>query len=73
MINYAAMGIMGIRFHAGLKKQGFDAKTVLPWSTRYTVPWAYCSVFFLIVITIFQGWENFVHVSSRSLMSAVAG
>lgn len=53
------MGIMGIRFRAGLKKQGFDAKTFLPWSTRYTVPWAYCSVFFLIIITIFQGWEIF--------------
>ncbi|BEI91173.1 uncharacterized protein CcaverHIS019_0312430 [Cutaneotrichosporon cavernicola] len=59
MINYAAMDILGIRFHAGLKKQGFNSKTFLPWRTRYTVPWAYCSVFFLVIITLFQGWEVF--------------
>lgn len=67
VINYSAMGIMGIRFRAGLKKQGFDAKTMLPWHTRYTVPWAYFSVFFLIVITIFQGWEIFTKVSASGV------
>ncbi|CAK5263840.1 unnamed protein product [Mycena citricolor] len=60
---FASWGIISwvyIRFHAGLKAQGIDRTRFVYWSRLQ--PWAaYWSLFWSIVIVVFNGFRVFVH------------
>jgi amino acid transporter len=61
LINFAALAVLSLRFRAAIKKQGFDAEKLLPWYSRWTVPYTWFSLVFILIITLFQGWTVFVH------------
>ncbi|CAK5279002.1 unnamed protein product [Mycena citricolor] len=60
---FASWGIISwvyIRFHAGLKAQGIDRTRFVYWSRLQ--PWAaYWSLFWSIMIVVFNGFRVFVH------------
>lgn len=64
MVTLGSLAVIILRFRAGLKKQGYNPHEFLPWSTRWTVPYARVSLGFLTVITLTQGWTVFVKVSA---------
>jgi amino acid permease len=55
-----SLAVIILRFRSGLKKQGYNAQEILLWSTRWTVPYAWFSLCFLILITLTLGWTVFV-------------
>lgn len=61
-MNFCALAVLILRFRAGLKKQGYNVKEFLPWSTSWTVPYTWVSLFWLTIITLTQGWTVFVKV-----------
>ncbi|EXJ81796.1 hypothetical protein A1O1_07861 [Capronia coronata CBS 617.96] len=61
MIAYILMLVANLRFHAGLRAQGIDANTVLPFRSRFT-PWGnWIALFGVGIILLTNGYGVFIH------------
>ncbi|KAG8849716.1 hypothetical protein FRB96_000656 [Tulasnella sp. 330] len=59
LITWTGICFTYLRFHAGMKAQGFDRKT-LPFASRFQPFAAYFGFFSTIIICFFSGWAAFL-------------
>ncbi|KAK0440399.1 amino acid permease [Desarmillaria tabescens] len=59
LMSWFGISVTYIRFHAGLKAQGIDQKT-LPYYNRFNPYLAWYSMIFSIIIVFFCGWSVFL-------------
>ncbi|KAI0344518.1 amino acid permease [Trametopsis cervina] len=62
LMSWFGISVIYIRFHAGMKAQGFDRST-LPFRSPFQPFAAWYSAAFALLVCILSGWEVFLHDS----------